>query len=71
MCVFDGLEWIKERCVSWYGSKKSEKLAGELLREDERSFAASNVEEGKNKKEEGVKGKKKRKKKGKREKDRQ
>ena len=50
VCVFDGLEWMKERCVSWYGSKKSEKLAGELLREDERSFAASNIEEGKNKK---------------------
>ncbi|KAI0787114.1 ribosomal protein S5 domain 2-type protein [Irpex lacteus] len=50
VCVFDGLEWVKERCTAWYGAKKSEKLAGELLREDERHLAAANIEEGKNKK---------------------
>lgn len=26
VCVFDGLEWVKERCTEWYGAKKSEKL---------------------------------------------
>ncbi|THH27644.1 hypothetical protein EUX98_g6549 [Antrodiella citrinella] len=36
VCVFDGLEAVKERCAEWFGHKKSEKLAGELLREDER-----------------------------------
>ncbi|KAH8096666.1 ribosomal protein S5 domain 2-type protein [Cristinia sonorae] len=36
VCVFDGLELVKERCSEWFGQKKSEKLAGELLREDER-----------------------------------
>ncbi|KAI0092147.1 imprinted and ancient [Irpex rosettiformis] len=50
VCVFDGLEWVKERCASWHGTKKSEKLAGELLREDERNLSATNIEEGKNKK---------------------
>ncbi|KAI0700615.1 UPF0029-domain-containing protein [Cytidiella melzeri] len=45
VCVFDGLEWVKERCAAWYATKKSEKLAGELLRADERNFAAGDVEE--------------------------
>lgn len=36
VCVFDGLEWVKEHCVKWYETKKSEQVAGELLREDER-----------------------------------
>lgn len=49
VCVFDGLEWVKERCSEWYSAKKSEKLAGELLREDEKSFATQEIEEGKNK----------------------
>ncbi|KAI0797136.1 ribosomal protein S5 domain 2-type protein [Abortiporus biennis] len=48
VCVFDGLEWVKERCLEWYQTKKSEKLAGELLREDERG--AVDADEGKNSK---------------------
>ena len=54
VCVFDGLEWVKERCTEWYNNKKSEKLAGELLREDERSTAMPDVEEGKDKKVSGL-----------------
>ncbi|GJE85019.1 UPF0029-domain-containing protein [Phanerochaete sordida] len=56
VCVFDGLEWVKERCTEWYNNKKSEKLAGELLREDEKNLAASvpDVEEDKNKKISGL-----------------
>lgn len=50
VCVFDGLEWVKERCAEWYGDKKSEKLAGQLLREDERSTTLPDVEEDENKK---------------------
>lgn len=54
VCVFDGLEWVKERCTEWYNAKKSEKLAGELMREDERNLATPDVEEGKNKKVSGL-----------------
>lgn len=56
VCVFDGLEWVKERCTEWYNTKKSEKLAGELLREDEKNLAANvpDVEEDKNKKISGL-----------------
>lgn len=50
VCVFDGLEWVKERCAEWYHAKKSEKLAGQLLREDERGSSTPDVEEDKNKK---------------------
>ncbi|KAI0340799.1 imprinted and ancient [Trametopsis cervina] len=50
VCVFDGLEWVKERCTIWYETKKSEKLAVKLSREDERTFAVADVEEGSNKK---------------------
>ncbi|KAI0705758.1 UPF0029-domain-containing protein [Cerioporus squamosus] len=35
-CVFDGLEWVKERCTEWLGERMSEKKVGELLRGDER-----------------------------------
>ncbi|KAI0364591.1 UPF0029-domain-containing protein [Pilatotrama ljubarskyi] len=34
--VFDGLEWVKERCAEWLGERMSERKVGELLREDER-----------------------------------
>jgi hypothetical protein len=54
VCVFDGLEWVKERCTEWYGAKKSEKLAGELLREDERSVETPDIEEEKGKKVSGL-----------------
>jgi hypothetical protein len=50
VCVFDGLEWVKERCIEWFEAKKSEKLAGELLREDERGFHAHDVQESADKK---------------------
>lgn len=50
VCVFDGLEWVKERLAGWYDTKKSEKLAGELLREDEKGVSAADVEEGNDKK---------------------
>ncbi|KAJ3017399.1 hypothetical protein NUW54_g594 [Trametes sanguinea] len=36
-CVFDGLEWVKERCTEWLAERMSEKKIGELLREDEKA----------------------------------
>lgn len=56
VCVFDGLEWVKERCTEWYNTKKSEKLAGELLREDEKNLTSNvpDVEEDKDKKVSGL-----------------
>ncbi|CDO77240.1 hypothetical protein BN946_scf184747.g53 [Trametes cinnabarina] len=36
VCVFDGLEWVKERCTEWLVERMSEKKVGELLREDEK-----------------------------------
>lgn len=50
VCVFDGLEWVKERCTEWFEQRKNEKAVGELLREDERGAAHIDVEEGKGKK---------------------
>ncbi|EIW61134.1 UPF0029-domain-containing protein [Trametes versicolor FP-101664 SS1] len=47
VCVFDGLEWVKERCIEWLGERMSEKRAGELLRDDERGKADELQEEGK------------------------
>lgn len=47
VCVFDGLEWVKERCIEWLGERMSEKKAGELLRDDERGKADELQEEGK------------------------
>ncbi|KAI0684387.1 ribosomal protein S5 domain 2-type protein [Earliella scabrosa] len=38
-CVFDGLEWVKERCTEWLGERMSEKKVGEVLREDEKTRA--------------------------------
>jgi hypothetical protein len=49
VCVFDGLEWVKERCAAWYGARKSEKLAGQLLRQDARSYATTEIPEESNK----------------------
>jgi hypothetical protein len=49
VCVFDGLEWVKERCATWYGARKSEKLAGQLLRQDARSYATTEIPEESNK----------------------
>ena len=32
MCVFDGLENVKEKCGRWYEEQLSEKAAGEIVR---------------------------------------
>ncbi|KAJ8483020.1 hypothetical protein ONZ51_g4980 [Trametes cubensis] len=37
VCVFDGLEWVKERCAEWLGERMSENKIGELMREDEKA----------------------------------
>ncbi|KZT71541.1 UPF0029-domain-containing protein [Daedalea quercina L-15889] len=37
VCVFDGVEWVREACVRWLGERMSERRAGEMLREDERA----------------------------------
>ncbi|PCH40929.1 UPF0029-domain-containing protein [Wolfiporia cocos MD-104 SS10] len=36
VCVFDGIEWVRERCAEWLGDKMSAVKVGELAREDER-----------------------------------
>ncbi|OBZ70326.1 Protein IMPACT [Grifola frondosa] len=36
VCVFDGLEWVKERCAAWVGERMSASLSGAMIREDER-----------------------------------
>ncbi|KAI0677762.1 UPF0029-domain-containing protein [Trametes maxima] len=49
VCVFDGLEWVKERCVEWLGERRSEKKAGELMREDERGRNTESQQDGEGK----------------------
>ena len=49
-CVFDGLEWVKERCAEWVREQLSNRKVGELLREDERARGR----EGVNQESEGV-----------------
>lgn len=34
MCVFDGLENVREKCGRWYEEQLSEKAAGEMVREE-------------------------------------
>ncbi|CCL98254.1 uncharacterized protein FIBRA_00248 [Fibroporia radiculosa] len=36
VCVFDGVEWVRERCAIWAGERLSAARIGELIREDER-----------------------------------
>jgi len=36
VCVFDGVENVRERCATWYGDHLSEEKANELLRDDKR-----------------------------------
>lgn len=37
VCVFDGLEFVKEqKCLRWYEERLSEEKANDLIREDER-----------------------------------
>ena len=45
VCVFDGLEWVKERCAEWLGERMSENKIGELMREDEKA-RPSNANDG-------------------------
>ena len=44
-CVFDGLEWVRERCAVWVGERTSERVAGEMVREDGREHAKGHEEE--------------------------
>ncbi|KAI0638703.1 UPF0029-domain-containing protein [Trametes polyzona] len=48
VCVFDGLEWVKERCAEWLGERMSEKKAIELIREDEKHRTLDDHDPGKN-----------------------
>ena len=34
MCVFDGLENVREKCGRWYEEQLSEKAVGEMVREE-------------------------------------
>ncbi|OCH95923.1 UPF0029-domain-containing protein [Obba rivulosa] len=36
VCVFDGLEWVRERCTAWVGERKTAVKIGELMRGDEK-----------------------------------
>lgn len=38
VCVFDGLEWVRERCTAWVGERKTAVKIGELMREDEKGM---------------------------------
>lgn len=40
MCVFDGLENVREKCGRWYQEQLSEKAAGEMVREETREAKA-------------------------------
>jgi hypothetical protein len=45
VCVFDGLENVREKCGRWYQDQLSEKAAGEMVREETKeakSLLASN-----------------------------
>ena len=35
VCIFDGIEWVKERCLKWYEERLSDEKAHEILREDD------------------------------------
>ncbi|TFY50464.1 hypothetical protein EVJ58_g11039, partial [Rhodofomes roseus] len=45
VCVFDGVEWVRETCARWLEERMSERRAGEILREDERADARDEPEE--------------------------
>ncbi|KAJ7292880.1 ribosomal protein S5 domain 2-type protein [Mycena rebaudengoi] len=34
VCVFDGLQWVVERCAAWYGDRLSADVAGAMVRAD-------------------------------------
>lgn len=36
VCVFDGLEWVREQCAQWLSERMSATLAGEIERGEER-----------------------------------
>ena len=39
VCVFDGLENVREKCCKWYREQLSEKAAGEMVREETRALS--------------------------------
>ena len=41
VCVFDGLENVREKCGRWYQEQLSEKAAGEMVREETKEAKAS------------------------------
>lgn len=41
VCVFDGLENVREKCGRWYQEQLSEKAAGEVVREETKEAKAS------------------------------
>jgi hypothetical protein len=41
VCVFDGLENVREKCGRWYEEQLSEKAAGEMAREETKELKAS------------------------------
>lgn len=46
VCVFDGVEWTRERCVEWVGERMSVVRVGELVREDEKPAQEQSDEQG-------------------------
>jgi len=41
VCVFDGLENVREKCGKWYEEQLSEKAVGEMVREETKESKAS------------------------------
>jgi len=41
VCVFDGIENVKERCLRWYSNRSSEEKANAILRDDEKHNGVS------------------------------
>ncbi|KAI0938144.1 hypothetical protein AcV5_001166 [Taiwanofungus camphoratus] len=42
VCVFDGLEWVRERCMDWLREKMNAVKVGGMVREDEREVESVN-----------------------------
>jgi hypothetical protein len=45
ICVFDGLENVREKCGRWYEEQLSEKAAGEMMREETKESKTPPVSE--------------------------
>lgn len=54
VCVFDGLENVREKCGKWYQEQLSEKAAGEMVREEIKEAKASSGPNDTNIPQEGV-----------------